>query len=113
MVVKKSICNSHLMLSVEGQFTASNIMSVRKIFEQIPLEVDKTLLFDLSKTQLIDSSGIGMLVYIYKRIKRHRQTMVILGLHGQPQRLFNMLHIGRFIQCIDSPESFFKQQDQS
>ncbi|NQZ06562.1 MAG: STAS domain-containing protein [Algicola sp.] len=105
--------NSHLILSVEGHFTAANIVSVRKTFEEITLEVDNTLLFDLSKTQHIDSSGIGMLVYIYKRIKRRRRTMVLLGLHGQPQRLCNKLHIGRFIQCMDSQESFFKQQDLS
>ncbi len=108
MVVTKSVCNSHLMLSVEGYFTASNIVSARQTFEQVPLEVDNTLLFDLSKTELIDSSGIGMLVFIFKRIKHRKQSMVLLGLHGQPRHLFNKLQIDRFIQCQDSLESFLK-----
>lgn len=110
MKMTKSYCHNHLVVTLKGQFVGETVMDHRQAFEYISLEVDNTVLFDLSKTEYIDSSGIGMLVYIYKRIKPRKLKIVLVGLNGQPKRLVEMLHINRLIECADSLAHFMDRQ---
>jgi anti-anti-sigma factor len=109
MKVTKTFCDNHMLVTISGDFRADSIIEVRESFEQIQHEVDETVLFDLSQMRHIDSSGIGLLVYIYKRIRPRELQMILIGLNGQPKRLFEMLHINRVIECIDSMSSYSQQ----
>lgn len=52
---------------------------------------------DLSKVNFLDSSGVGAIVYLYKRLVASNRCMRIENASGQPLEIFNLLRIGNAI----------------
>ncbi|HZO16533.1 MAG TPA: STAS domain-containing protein, partial [Polyangiaceae bacterium] len=50
---------------------------------------------DLSDLQLIDSSGAGAIVWMYKQLRQRGATLTISGLRGQPRAIFELLGLDR------------------
>ena len=74
----------------------------------IDAENKKNVLLDLSKVSFIDSSGIGAIVFLFKRLKLRDETLIIRGVHGQPRELIELLRIDSAI-----PVSFGQQTETS
>ena len=106
MPITTSASNDNLIISIKGRMDARFIAEKRNELELLPQEIVSDVLFDLSCTDFIDSSGIGFLVYIFKRLKPQGRRMAILGLNGQPKDVIKMLRIDQMINCVDTIEQF-------
>lgn len=101
--------NGDLVLSLSGEMDAHGCSQIRpKLEEIVATAQDKNVLLDLNKVEFIDSSGIGAIVYLFKRLKAQQQTLVIRGVHGQPKELMELLRVGSAI-----PISFSTDYTQS
>ena len=101
--------NGDLVLSLSGEMDAHGCSQIRPTLEEIVATAqDKNVLLDLNKVEFIDSSGIGAIVYLFKRLKAQQQTLVIRGVHGQPKELMELLRVGSAI-----PISFSTDHTQS
>ena len=109
MPITRTAYNDHLIIAFKGRLDVRFIQAQREVLEQLPSQINSTVLFDLSGIDFIDSSGIGFLVYIFKRIKPQNYAMAIIGLTGQPRDTVEMLRINRMIDCADTLEDFEKQ----
>jgi anti-anti-sigma factor len=65
---------------------------------------------DLTDVSFIDSSGIGMLVFLVKRLWLNDHLVSITGIHGQPARLLTMLRIHQSIPCYESVDDYINAQ---
>jgi anti-anti-sigma factor len=110
MQISKYYRNTHLVVTITGEFSCRFIPDIREEFQHIHIEINDVLLLDVSNMTAIDSSGVGLLVFIFKRIKPRNQRMVLLGLNGQPKRVIKMAHIDQTIDCFDSLELFLARQ---
>jgi anti-anti-sigma factor len=104
MPITQNRTNDHIIIAISGRMDARFITEQREVLDQLPSQIDTTVFFDLSATDFIDSSGIGFLVYIYKRIKPQKRQMAIIGLSGQPKDTVEMLRINKLIDCVDNVE---------
>ncbi len=52
---------------------------------------------DLTNVSFLDSSGIGAIVYLYKRLIASNRNMRIENVSGQPLEIFNLLRINHAI----------------
>ena len=52
---------------------------------------------DLSTTTFMDSAGVGFLVKLYRKSKRHNIVMKLVGAKGQPLSLIQSLQIDKVI----------------
>jgi len=59
---------------------------------------------DFSNVSFLDSSGVGAIVYLYKRLIANERHMRIENVSGQPLEIFNLLRIGQAIP-INSQEA--------
>jgi anti-sigma B factor antagonist len=50
---------------------------------------------DLSRLTLIDSTGVGVLISLFKRIRAQGGTVHFAGLTGQPKEIFRLLRLDR------------------
>ncbi|MBV1920856.1 MAG: STAS domain-containing protein [Pseudomonadales bacterium] len=101
--------NGDLVLSLSGEMDAHGCSQIKSILEEIVSSVQTpNVLLDLNDVEFIDSSGIGAIVYLFKRLKAQHQTLVIRGVHGQPKELMELLRVGSAI-----PISFCTGQVQS
>ena len=77
--------------------------------EQIRREADyliqtkkiRTLIFDFSQTEFMDSSGIGMMIGRYKMIRFLGGNVTAVHVSERMHRILQMSGIGRFIDICD------------
>ena len=50
----------------------------------------KRLIFDVSRLDFMDSSGIGLIIGRYKRLSRHGGSVAVAGMDRRIDRLFQM-----------------------
>jgi anti-anti-sigma factor len=89
----------HCRVVLAGNLTASNVASIQAALKaQVELGV-KEIEFDLHKTQVLDSSGIGLLIATHNSLARNQGNVRISNVSGdvlqllQTMRLVNRLHV--------------------
>jgi anti-sigma B factor antagonist len=50
---------------------------------------------DLAGLTLIDSTGVGVLISLFKRARTHKGQVAYAGVHGQPKEIFRLLRLDR------------------
>ena len=74
--------------------------SSEKIKREIYLNTSKyvrKMIIDLSNVEFMDSSGIGMILGIYKEIKERQGKIAVTGIKGNMERIFNMSGLYKII----------------
>jgi anti-sigma B factor antagonist len=93
IVVKDGI--SHL--AIEGQLDAVSAGDLRLELDKLVATRPRAVEVDLSSLRLIDSSGVGALVSLYKRVKQQGGSVVINGIRDQPLAIFQLLKLDRLM----------------
>jgi anti-sigma B factor antagonist len=78
--------------NIDEDLDASYVARVRPEIEQLA-DSGEDVMLDLSKVEFVDSSGLGILVFLHKRLVSNGHKLKILGLKGQPLQLFTNLHL--------------------
>ncbi|MDX1737545.1 MAG: STAS domain-containing protein [Alphaproteobacteria bacterium] len=86
-------------VSLQGALNFEAMETIRQIFDVMVLDARKEVVLDLTHVHRLDSSGVGALVFLFKRLKAEGRKMVIHGVHGQPEAIIRLL---RLEQAIDT-----------
>jgi len=99
MKIKQVISDCQdLILELHGEFDALGSAGIRQELEAITLQTRPQLVFlDLQNVTFIDSSGVGAIVFLYKRLRENSRKLKITGAHGQPRELLELLRIHKAI----------------
>ena len=85
------------MLSLEGVLDALTAPEIRPALNQIVADKRTNVVVDLSSLRLIDSSGVGALVSLFKRVREYGGTVRVEGLRDQPLTIFRLLRLDRVL----------------
>lgn len=86
--------NDYLVARLHGEMDALGCSEIRSELEQIAEpECSNNVALDLSQVSFLDSSGIGLIVFLFKRLKAQSRTLEIIGAQGQPKELIKLLRI--------------------
>jgi anti-sigma B factor antagonist len=83
------------VLKVEGTLDAVSAPELRPALDALVAERRKLVTVDLSALRLIDSSGVGAIVSLFKRIRAEGGEVRISGLRDQPLAIFQLLRLDR------------------
>lgn len=87
-----------ILFEIEGSLDALTVEIIRpQLNELVQDELD--VVIDLTRIDFIDSSGIGAIVFLFKRLRSLDRTLTLTGVHGQPLELLQHLRIDKSI-CI-------------
>ena len=89
------ISASEVQINIEGTLDAVTAPDARATFDQVVLEAWKDITLELSALRLIDSSGVGVIVSLFKRVRAYNGTVRIVGLRDQPRAIFRLLRLDR------------------
>jgi anti-sigma B factor antagonist len=92
-------------LSIEGQLDAVSVSDLRMELDKLVASRPKSVEVDLSQLRLIDSSGVGALVSLYKRVRSQGGSVIIKGVRDQPLAIFQLLQLDRFMLRDDKKPS--------
>ncbi len=94
-----------LVVKLCGEMDALGCTKIRTELERITDTENINVSLDLSQVSFLDSSGIGAIVFLYKRLKAQGRTLIIVGVQGQPQELMKLLRIDSAIPVKVMPAS--------
>ena len=87
-----------LIVKLTGDLDALSISAIRPELEQIAEgEHPPQIIIDLEQVGFIDSSGIGAIVFLFKRLKSGGRCLTLIGARGQPKHLLELLRIHQVI----------------
>lgn len=91
--------------NVEITLSGSLFVNESTILREKMLEYIKQgnfhFLLDLSRLNYIDSSGLGVLVSVHKRIKENNGNLILKGLHGEVKRIFELTRLTKVFDIIE------------
>jgi len=97
--------NSDVVIKLHDEFDADAVKAMKSELEKYS-ELKDNILIDLKNVSFIDSSGIGAIVFLYKRMVSKGQVLSVVGLTKQPLELFQMLLLDKTINCFEDIESY-------
>lgn len=92
------------VVKLEGPIHAQSVGELRADFEVILRRAPRVLVLDLEYVADMDSSGVGTLIWILKRMRSQGGDVRILNLHGMVRRLFQLLHLDRTMKVCETLE---------
>jgi anti-sigma B factor antagonist len=84
-------------LAIKGELDALSASDLRPIVEELVAENVRNVTVDLSELRLIDSSGVGAIVSIYKRVRAKGGRVSVTGLSGQPLAVMKLLRLEKVL----------------
>lgn len=66
----------------------------------------KTLLMDLKDTTFVDSSGLGTLVSVLKKVRAQECEMVVCSINPQVKMLFELTSMDQVFQIFENRKAF-------
>jgi len=99
--------NNNLIIKLSGEMDAQGCSKIRPDLEQITLLQQPHIIIDINLVSFIDSSGIGAIVFLFKRLKEQNRSMQIIGVQGQPKELMQLLRMDSAInlQCVPEAQA--------
>ncbi|HEY3821724.1 MAG TPA: STAS domain-containing protein [Polyangiaceae bacterium] len=86
---------NELRLKIEGALDALTARDVRPIFDQVVADKPRRVTIDFEGLTLIDSSGVGAIVSLFKRVKADGGQVVVVRAQDQPLAVMKLLKLDR------------------
>ena len=92
------------VLQVEGQLIVGNRQELKDLVQAALDRGERRLLIDFSRTGYIDSSGLGALVSISKRIREAGGELRLSGLNEDLRSLFELTKLDTLFSIADTSQ---------
>jgi anti-sigma B factor antagonist len=83
------------VLRIDGVLDALTAPDARPFVEAVLADQRRQVTVDASGLRLIDSSGVGVIVSLFKRAKSYGGVVKVTGLKDQPLTIFKLLRLDR------------------
>ena len=97
------------VLALSGEVDVSNVQRVREAALELLEQGAKNLVFDLAKTEYMDSSGLGVMVGLMKKVKELGGTLAVAAAQPQVKRLFEVTGLNQIMPLCDDVEGALKE----
>jgi anti-sigma B factor antagonist len=97
-----------LVVDVEGQLIVGNRQELKqKVLEELE-RGERKFVVDFQKTGYIDSSGLGVLVSLSKKVREQGGELRLANLNEDLKTLFELTKLDTLFQIADSREAALK-----
>lgn len=90
--VTDEVGDAHV-LKFQGSLDALTVPEVRPGVEALLARGIRRIVVDLSKVDTIDSTGVALVVSLFKRLRASGGGVVVAGVQGQPKEILHFLKI--------------------
>ena len=95
MTFSRTDNGTETVLRIEGVLDAVTAPEIRPTIDALIAEQRPSISVDLAALRLIDSSGVGAIVSLFKRAKAYGGSVTVAGLKDQPLAIFRLLRLDR------------------
>ncbi|WP_434354765.1 STAS domain-containing protein [Parasalinivibrio latis] len=92
------LTDNEVTVIVQGDMDALGCKGIQPLIDDvITMKDQNTVVVDMAQVGFLDSSGIGAIVYLYKRLRERDREMALKNVQGQPLELMQLLRISNAI----------------
>ncbi|MEO5800808.1 MAG: STAS domain-containing protein [Gemmatimonadales bacterium] len=91
------------VVAVEGQLIVANRQDLKQLMQDALDQGERKFLLDFSKTAYIDSSGLGALVSISKKVREAGGDLRLAGLNEDLRSLFELTKLDTLFTISETP----------
>lgn len=103
MIYARTDSGDDTVLKIEGTLDAVTAPDLRPVVDKLVADARAAITLDLSGLRLIDSSGVGVIVSLFKRVRANGGQVRIVGLNDQPRAVFKLLRLDRVFPVTFNP----------
>ena len=103
--VEKQMRREVVVLSLQGSLDALSAASLKAEVVALAAAQRRRVIVDMSGLDLIDSTGVGVLVSLLKRVRAIEGMVWFAGLCGQPLEVVRVLRLDRALDLRDSVDA--------
>ena len=92
------------VVQVDGQLIVGNRLELKDLVQAALEKGERRLLIDFSRTGYIDSSGLGALVSISKKIREAGGELRLSGLNEDLRSLFELTKLDTLFAIAETPQ---------
>jgi anti-sigma B factor antagonist len=97
LTFRRDDAGDRTVLRIAGSFDAISTPEMRAPLDTVVAARRPKIEVDLSSLRSIDSSGVGAIVSLYKRVRAQGGSVRLQGLNGQPLAIFQLLRLDRLL----------------
>jgi anti-anti-sigma factor len=90
--------DNYTLVVMHTDLDSSTVPLISTVFDDVITHADRNVRLDLHQSTNIDASGIGIISFLYKRLKQLDFELELTGLKDQPLALVESLQINKIIQ---------------
>jgi anti-sigma B factor antagonist len=84
-------------LRIVGALDSLTVRDIRPIMDALVADRPRRVTVDFSEVTLLDSSGVGAVVSLFKRVKADGGNVVVVGARNQPLAVLKLLKLDRVL----------------
>jgi anti-sigma B factor antagonist len=105
LAVERSSADGSELLIVEGEVDASTSSRLIAALNEAVTDAVRSLIVDLSGVDFMDSTGLGLLLGAYRRMKRRGRGFAIVCPGGPVRRIFELTDLVDILRVEPSREA--------
>ena len=106
MQLEHKIENSICLLTIEGNLALDGVSEAKNYIKPFLSDNSiKGIVINFEKVNFIDSSGIGLVVSVYKTLQQRQAKVALSNLSKKNIEIFTMTRLDKILSIHDSQES--------
>jgi anti-sigma B factor antagonist len=97
MIFTTNIEGGTVTLNITGELDAVSVPDLRPVLDDLISKGHKKIVIDLSGLRLIDSSGVGAIVYLFRKLRAVGGTVSVKGAADQPLAILRLLKLDQIL----------------
>ena len=93
---------------LEENLDALTAPGARPLVDQLVDRGGIKVVFDMRSVRIIDSSGVGIVVSLFKRLRAIGGAVRFTGVDGQPKEIFHLMRLERVLAIFPTIEDALK-----
>ncbi|HEY5959283.1 MAG TPA: STAS domain-containing protein [Polyangiaceae bacterium] len=98
MDIRKTIKGNTITLEIAGELDATTVAELRPELNAIADDHPERVEVDLRGLRMVDSSGVGAIISLFKRFRANGNAFVVSGVTGQPLSIFRVLRLDKVFE---------------
>ena len=106
MEIKDQKKNDFVIISIDGNIVMEDTVKLKEYVEQyIEMPSLKGIILDCQEVNYIDSSGLGLIVSIYKTLKSSNKKFALFGFSEKTIEIFVLTKLNSILTITEDVES--------
>jgi len=97
--------NEVCVIAIDGRLDVTNAEQFKNLLNELLNSDANEFVFDLSKLDFVDSTGLGAIVYCYKLVAEKEGEIKISSLTAKPRMMFEITRAYRIFDIYDNVDT--------